>query len=84
MAWGTSGRPKIDFGIAILALQNKIARIISGDIFISRISTTELVFPKGTNTQMNAIVSPIEGIIFYDITNHKLNIFNGTTWEALH
>ena len=35
MAWGTSGRPKIDFGIAILALQNKISRIISGDISIS-------------------------------------------------
>jgi hypothetical protein len=35
MAWGTSGRPKIDFGIAILALQNKIAKIISGDIPIT-------------------------------------------------
>lgn len=32
MAWGKSGTPKIDFGIAILALQNKIARIITGDM----------------------------------------------------
>lgn len=35
MAWGKSGTPKIDFGIAILALQNKIARIITGDIPIA-------------------------------------------------
>lgn len=35
MAWGKSGTPNIDFGIAILALQNKIARIITGDIPIA-------------------------------------------------
>lgn len=40
--------------------------------------------PRGTNTQMNAIVSPAEGLVFFDSTNKKLNIFNGTTWEALH
>jgi hypothetical protein len=40
--------------------------------------------PRGTNAQMLAIVSPAEGLVFYDLTNHKLNVFDGTSWVAMH
>ena len=40
--------------------------------------------PRGSNAQMLAIVSPAEGLIFYDNTNHKLNVFDGTSWVAMH
>jgi hypothetical protein len=36
--------------------------------------------PRGTNTQMLAISTPTEGLIFYDLTNHKMNYYNGTSW----
>jgi hypothetical protein len=37
--------------------------------------------PRGTNTQMLAIASPATGLIFYDTTNNKLNVYDGTTWQ---
>ena len=38
--------------------------------------------PRGTNTQMLAIASPVAGLMFYDTTNNKLNCYDGTTWQA--
>jgi hypothetical protein len=40
--------------------------------------------PRGTNAQMLAIVSPVAGLIFYDTTNNKLNVYDGTNWVATH
>lgn len=40
--------------------------------------------PRGTNAQMLAIASPAAGLIFYDLTNNKLNVFDGTSWVATH
>lgn len=37
--------------------------------------------PRGTNAQMLAIASPATGLIFFDITNNKLNCYDGTTWQ---
>jgi hypothetical protein len=38
--------------------------------------------PQMTTTQKNAIVSPKEGLIVYDITLHKLCVFT-TAWETI-
>lgn len=40
--------------------------------------------PRMTNTEMNAIASPAEGLIVYDITNKKVTVFNGSSWVPLH
>jgi hypothetical protein len=46
-------------------------------------STTQgFLPPRGTNTQMLAIASPATGLMFYDTTNNKLNVYDGTTWQA--
>jgi hypothetical protein len=46
-------------------------------------STTQgFLPPRGTNTQMLAIASPVAGLMFYDTTNNKLNCYDGTTWQA--
>lgn len=37
--------------------------------------------PRGTTAQRNAIVSPAEGLIFYDIDLHKLYVYDGTSWQ---
>lgn len=44
------------------------------------VSTTKgVVFPRMTTTQKNAI-TPIEGLIVYDLTLHLYQFYNGTTW----
>ncbi len=46
-------------------------------------STTQgLLPPRGTTAQMNAIASPAEGLMFYDLTVHKLYVYDGTAWQA--
>lgn len=39
--------------------------------------------PRMTTTQMNAIVSPPEGLVVYSTTDHTLHVFNGTAWKAV-
>lgn len=47
-------------------------------------STTKgLLFARMTTTQKNAITSPAEGLVVYDLTLHKLSVFTGTVWETI-
>jgi len=39
------------------------------------------VIDVNTSTQINAIAIPIEGQFIYDSTNHKLKVYNGSTWK---
>lgn len=39
--------------------------------------------PKMTTTQKNAISSPVEGLVVYDLTLHKLCIYTGASWEVI-
>ena len=39
--------------------------------------------PRMTTTQKNAISTPAEGLIIYDLTLHKLCIYTGSAWETI-
>lgn len=39
--------------------------------------------PRMTTTQRDAIVSPAEGLIIYNLTTHKLNVYTGSAWEQV-
>ena len=39
--------------------------------------------PKLTTTQRDAISSPAEGLIIYNLTTHKLNVYTGSAWEVV-
>lgn len=39
--------------------------------------------PRMTTTQKNAISSPAEGLVVYDLTLHKLCVFTGSAWETI-
>jgi len=39
--------------------------------------------PRMTSTQKTAISSPIEGLMVYDLTLHKLCVFTGSVWETV-
>lgn len=40
--------------------------------------------PRMTNAQMTAIGTPASGLMVYDTTNNKLNVYDGTNWVAVH
>ena len=47
-------------------------------------STTQgFLVPRMTTTQKNAISSPSEGLIVYDLTLHKLTVYTGSVWESI-
>jgi hypothetical protein len=51
---------------------------------LEMISTTKGFLPtRMTTTQRIAIASPAEGLIVYDLTLHKLYLFNGTVWQQI-
>lgn len=48
------------------------------------VSTTKgVLFPRMTTTQKNAISTPVEGMIVYDLTLHKLSVYTGSVWETI-
>jgi len=50
------------------------------------VTSTSLGFlpPRMTTTQRDAITSPTEGLIIYDLTAHKLQVYDATAWRDLH
>lgn len=46
-------------------------------------TTRGLLPPRMTTTQRDAISSPTEGLIIYDLTLHKLCIYTGSSWEII-
>jgi hypothetical protein len=47
-------------------------------------STTKAFMPpRMTTTQRDAISSPVEGMVIYNLTTHNLDFYNGTTWGAV-
>lgn len=48
------------------------------------ISTTQgLLVPVMTATQRDAIGTPAEGLVLYDVTGHKLNVRAAAAWEVV-
>ena len=42
-----------------------------------------VLFPRLTDNQRNAIVTPADGLFIYNIDNHRFEYFNGAIWMAL-
>lgn len=39
--------------------------------------------PRMTNTQRDAIASPVAGLLLYDTTNNSLNVYNSSSWRSM-
>lgn len=42
-----------------------------------------VLLPRMSTTQKNAIASPAEGLIVYDLTLHALCVYNGSAWKTI-
>lgn len=43
-----------------------------------------ILFPRMTTTQRNALSSPLDGLVIYNVTDVKLQVRAGGAWVALH
>ncbi len=58
---------------------------LNASAIIEATSTTKgFLPPRMTNAQMVAIATPAAGLVVYDTTNNKLNVYDGTNWVTLH
>jgi hypothetical protein len=58
---------------------------INASAILQADSTTKgMLPPRMTNAQMVAIGTPASGLMVYDTTNNKLNVYDGTNWVAVH
>ena len=46
-------------------------------------TTAGFLPPRMTSTQRDAISSPEEGLVIYNLTTKKLNFYDGTAWEQV-
>jgi|GEM_PF-2497219 len=65
-------------GIGVNALNRNASAMLQVN------STTKgVLFPRMTTTQRDAIPSPAEGLVIYNLTTHKVQYFDGTSWVDL-
>lgn len=48
-----------------------------------RSTTQGFMPPRMTTTQRDAIVSPVEGLMIYNLTTHRLNLYDGSAWKSV-
>ena len=55
-----------------------------GSAILDVVSTSKgFLMPRLTDAQMNAIVSPSEGLEVYNTTNKRVNIYDGSGWKQI-
>jgi hypothetical protein len=73
-----------DFYLGKIEGDNELARLAHLNGLVDDVEMTfyENAVNRMTTTQRLGIVSPLEGMLVYDLTLHKLYVYDGTTWQA--
>jgi hypothetical protein len=58
-------------------------RVNDGAELISLVASYGLVLPTSTTDEITAIPTPVEGQVIWNTTTHRLNVYNGTTWQYI-
>jgi hypothetical protein len=53
------------------------------DLSLAIPALTGVAIPRLSTTAINAISSPAEGLLVYDITLHVMKFYNGSTWKII-
>lgn len=56
--------------------------LVNSALFSVGSTTRGILIPRMTTTQKNAISLPAEGLMVYDLTLHKLYVYDGSIWQA--
>ena len=63
---------------------NLYKRLFEGEQLVrSREILTRFQAPRMTTTERDALKEPQEGQVLFNTTTAKLNVYNGTSWEAI-
>lgn len=72
-------------GTVMIGVPYPISSNYAPSAILQAASTTKgFLPPRMTNAQMTAIVSPATGLMVYDLTNSRLNVYDGSNWISLH
>jgi hypothetical protein len=81
---GISGKEYYHLTAAQNTIFSNIAGVPNANAILDLISTTKAFMPpRMSTTQRDAIPTPTEGMIVYNLTTHAINFYNGTIWKAL-
>jgi len=76
---GTSGNAAIQHGALVVGSGSP-----NGSAVMQADSTTQgFLPPRMTTAQRDGISNPVEGLVVYNTTTSKLNVYNGSAWEAV-
>ena len=70
------------FFISTVYAQQTIKDLTVNDLKVVNTKKGSKPCPLMTETQRNALVSPLNGQCVYNTTTSKLNVYNGTIWKA--
>lgn len=68
----------------VLGIANGTLAAPVATALVEMTSTTQgFLPPRMTGTQRDAISSPATGLVVYNTTTNKLNVYTGSAWEAV-
>lgn len=67
---------------ATIAINKGTTQATASSVVDIASTTAGLLIPRMTTTQLVAIATPAEGLMVYDLTLHKLYVYDGTVWQA--
>ena len=67
---------------ATIAINKGTTKATASSVVDIASTTAGLLIPRMTTVQLVAISAPAEGLMVYDLTLHKLYVYDGTTWQA--
>ena len=67
---------------ATIAINKGATKATASSVVDIASTTAGLLIPRMTTVQLVAISAPAEGLMVYDLTLHKLYVYDGTIWQA--
>ena len=67
---------------ATIAINNGTTKAAVSSVLDVNSTTAGVLIPRMTTTQRTTIATPAEGLMVYDLTLHKLYVYDGTIWNA--
>ena len=68
------------FSVDTAVSANTVMQLSSSEITMN----SPVIFPNFTTTERNAISNPVAGMVVFNTTDTKLQVYTGSGWVDLH